>query len=129
MAFDFHHRTFKDINPVEKKDTYHINYYAVKEILERDGVSVADFEKEVSRKKVHFEDMFSSLQQKILEFLYEFDRVTVVGIAKKLKIAASTAQKSISALKKQNAVIATGKKRNRELLSVSPSVRRIMVKE
>ena len=130
MVFDFHHRSFHDINPVVKKDTYHVNYYAAKEILERNGVSVADFEKEVSRKKkVHFEDVFSSLQQRILEFLYEFDRVTVVGIAKRLKIAESTARKSISALKKQNAVIATGKKRNRELLSVSPSVKRLMIKE
>lgn len=132
MVFDFHHRSFKDINPVVKKDTYHINYYAVKEILERNGVSVADFEKEMpskKKKKAHFEDMFSPLQQKILEFLYEFDRVTVVGITKKLKIAKSTAAKSISALKKQNAVIVAGLKRRRELLAVSPSVKRLMIKE
>lgn len=130
MVFDFHHRSFQDINPVVKKDTYHITYHATKEILERNSVSVADFEKEVPRKKdTHFEDMFSPLQQRILEFLYEFDRVTVMGIAKKLKIAASTAQKSISALKKQNAVIVAGLKRKRELLAVSPSIRRLMVKE
>jgi len=130
MIFDFHFRSFKDINPVAKKDTYSINYHAVKEILERNGINATDFEKKVSiKKKVHFEDMFSSSQQKILEFLYEFDRVTVVGIAKKLKIATSTASKSIGALKKQNAVIIAGKKRNRELLTISPSIRRIMVRE
>ncbi|MEK6876815.1 MAG: hypothetical protein AABX63_05340, partial [Nanoarchaeota archaeon] len=130
IVFDFHHRSFHDINPVVKKDTYHINYHAVKEILERDGISVAEFKKEIPiRKNAHFEDIFSPLQQRILEFLYEFDRVTVVGIAKRLKIAESTARKSISALKKQNAVIATGLKRKRELLSVSPSVKRLMIRE
>lgn len=130
MIFDFHHRSFKDINPVEHRDTYHVNYHAAKEILDRNGISVADFKKEVpKRKKAHFEDMFSPIQQRILEFLYEFDRVTVVGIAKKLKIAKSTAQKSIGALKKQNAVIVAGLKRKRELLAVSPSVKRLMVKE
>ncbi len=130
MVFDFHHRSFHDINPVVKKNTYHINYHAVKEILERNGINVIDFQKEIpERKNAHFEDIFSPLQQRILEFLYEFDRVTVKGIAKKLKIAESTAQKSISALKKQNAVIVAGIKRKRELLAVSPSVKRIMVRE
>ena len=130
MIFDFHHRSFHDINPVEYKDTYHITYHAAKEILERNNISAADFEKEVpKRKNAHFEDIFSQLQQRILEFLHEFDRVTVVGIAKKLKIAESTATKSISALKKQNAVIVSGLKRKRELLAVSPSVKRLMVRE
>jgi len=130
LVFDFHHRSFKDINPVEKRDTYHITYYAVKEILERNNISVADFDKKfVPKKRVHFEDMFSQLQQKILQFLYEFDRVTIVGIAKKLKIAKSTANRSVSALKKLNAVVVAGNKRKRELLSISPSVRRIMVRE
>ena len=130
IVFDFHHRSFKDINPVVEKDTYHITYHAAKEILERNNVSVADFEKEIpERKNTHFEDIFSPLQQRILEFLYEFDRVTVVGIAKKLKIGESTARKSISALKKQNAVIVAGLKRKRELLAVSPSVKRLMVRE
>ena len=128
--FDFHHSSFRDINPIER-ETYNLNYHAVKEILERNNISVADFEKEAPRKKntPHFEDMFSPLQQKILEFLSEFDRVTIVGIAKRMKIAMSTARKSISALKKKNAIIVAGKKMNRELLVVAPSVRRLMVKE
>ncbi len=127
--FDFHHRSFKDINPLER-ESYHITYHAAKEILERNNISVADFEKELPRKKkAHFEDIFSPLQQKILEFLSEFDRVTIVGIAKKLKISMSTARKSIPALKKKNAIIVAGKKRKRELLVIAPSVRRLMVRE
>ena len=128
IIFDFHHSSFKDINPI-RKDTYHINYHAVKQILERNNISVADFDKEAPKEEKHFEDMFSLLQQKILEFLSEFDRVTVVGIAKKLNISMSTARKSVAALKKKNAVIVAGKKRNRELLVIAPYIRRLMVRE
>lgn len=129
MIFDFHHRSFKDTDPIEK-DTYHINYHAVKEILERNDISVVDFEKKApKKKKAHFEDMFTPLQQKILEFLSEFDRVTVVGIARKLKISKYKSAESIRALKKKNAVIVAGKKRNRELLVIAPYARRLMVKE
>ena len=129
MIFDFHHSSFKEINPIGR-DSYHINYYAVKEILERNNISVTDFERELPRKKrAHFEDVFSPLQQRILEFLSEFDRVTIAGIAKKLKISMSTARKSIAALKKKKALIVAGKRRRRELLVIAPSVRRLMVKE
>ncbi len=128
VIFDFHHNSFKDINPMER-GSYHINYHVVKEILERNNISVADFEKVPKKEKQHFEDIFSPLQQKILEFLSQFDRVTIVGIAKKLKISMSTARKSITALKKRNAIIVAGKKRRRELLVIAPYVRRLMVKE
>jgi len=106
MIFDFHHRTFKEINPIGR---------------------VTDFERELPREKgAHFEYVFSPLQQRILEFLSEFDRVTIAGIAKKLKISMSTARKSIAALKKKKAFIVAGKKK---LLVIAPSVRRLMVKE
>ncbi len=127
MLFDFHHRSFKDSNPITAKGAYRINYNAAKLILERNSISTDEFEKETPKKKRgNFEDVFSQRQQKILEFLNEFDRVTVIGIARKLKIAESTARKSISALKKQKAVIVAGKKHNRELLAVAPYIRRLM---
>ena len=53
----------------------------------------------------------------------------MIGIARKLKISKYKASESIRALKKKNAVIVTGKKRNRELLTIAPYVRRLMIRE
>jgi len=128
MIFDFHHRRFKEINPINREN-YFISYYAARDILEQNKINVNGFEKQAEEKNNLSIKQFSELQQKLLRYLIDFDRMTADNIAKNLKVSLSTARKSISALKKKNALLVAGKKRKKELLVVSPSVKRMMTEE
>jgi len=128
MIFDFHHRRFKDINPIER-DNYFVSYYAAKDILEQNKINVGGFEKPTEEKSNVSVKQFSEFQVRLLRYLIDFDRVTADNIARSMKVSLSTARKSISALKKKNALLVAGKKRKKELLVVSPSVKRMLTEE
>ena len=128
MIFDFHHRRFKDINPIDR-DNYFISYYAAKEILEQNKINVRAFERQADEINYFSNKQFSDLQERLLRFLIDYDRVTVDSIARSLKVSVSTARKSISSLKKKKAILIAGKKGRKELLVVSPSVKRVLTEE
>jgi ribosomal protein S25 len=128
MIFDFHHRRFKDINPIDR-DNYFISYYAAKEILEQNKINVRAFEKQADEISSFSSKQFSELQERLLRFLIDYDRVTVDTVAKTLKISVSTARRSISSLKKKKAILIAGKKNRKELLVISPSVKRVLTEE
>ena len=128
MIFDFHHRRFKDINPIDR-DNYFISYYAAKEILEQNKINVKGFERHANEVNHFSTKQFSDLQQTLLRYLIDFDRSTVDIIAKSIKVSVSTARKSISALKKKKAILVAGKRKRKELLVVSPSVKRVLTEE
>tara|TARA_B100000315_G_C14447587_1_gene527574 strand:- start:108 stop:977 length:870 start_codon:yes stop_codon:yes gene_type:complete len=128
MIFDFHHRRFKDINPIDR-DNYFISYYAAKEILEQNKINVRAFEKQADEINSFSSKQFSELQERLLRFLIDYDRVTVDTIARSLKISVSTARRSISSLKKKKAILIAGKKSRKELLVISPSVKRVLAEE
>ncbi|MBU4284551.1 MAG: AAA family ATPase [Nanoarchaeota archaeon] len=129
MIFDFHHSSFKEINPIGR-DSYHINYYAVKEILERNNINVEGFEQKAKPTKKHlpFEKLFSEKQQRMLRLLLHYDRITIDDIAKKLKISLSSANNLLFKLRKKNAIVKAGKKERKRLWAIAPSTKRLMAK-
>lgn len=133
LIFDFHFQRFKEINPIVKKD-YKINHYAVREILELNGINCEGFktkDDQVKKKKATldtFETYFTPNEKKLLNFLINKGPSTYSQIALGIKVKKANVKKIIHALKKKNGVKLEGRSDQGYIWDVSPHTKRMTVK-
>ncbi|MFP4403312.1 MAG: AAA family ATPase [Candidatus Woesearchaeota archaeon] len=129
--FDFHHRKFNDKNPI-LKDGYKITYYGAKEILGLDKVLVDGFAKENKEIENSNELNFDNeLNEKELEILKIINKkpITINELSNILNTSKSNISKHIKILKRKKCIIYAGKKDRFKKWQISPSTKRILVKE
>lgn len=129
--FDFHHRKFNDKNPI-LKDGYKITYYGAKEILGLDKVLVDGFAEENKEIENSNELNFDNeLNEKELEILKIINKkpITINELSNILNTSKSNISKHIKILKRKKCIIYAGKKDRFKKWQISPSTKRMLVKE
>ncbi|PLW79370.1 hypothetical protein C0585_08140 [Candidatus Woesearchaeota archaeon] len=131
LVFDFHYQRFKDINPIIKEG-YKINHYAVKEILELNGINCEGFKAKTDVKKKStgdtFETYFTENEKKVLNFLIQKGPSTYSQIALGIKIKKAMVKRIVQGLKKKNGVKLEGRTDQGYTWNVSPHAKRMTVK-
>jgi len=131
MIFDFHHRKFRDNNPILLNKTYMVTYWGAKEILELQNVNVNAYvylEKEDKKKRLEaFEKRFSKDEQDWLVFLMTGSK-SIDELAKEFKLSEGVVSSRIRDLKARGAVVRAGKKNKKQLWQASPHIKRLRVR-
>jgi len=137
-VFDFHHRKFKDRNPLLLKN-YMISYHGTREILGLGKVHVEGFEHLDERKSVIRDTIqmtngvdllnkkYNQLELKLLRY-FKGNPKTIEQVARRFKVSESTASRYIRGLATKKALLIAGKKKNKKQWQISPQTKRLMVK-
>ncbi|MFH1400024.1 MAG: AAA family ATPase [Nanoarchaeota archaeon] len=135
MLFDFHHRKFKDMNPLLKKEDYEITYWGAREILQLNKIDVEAYEEKrkkgrvqpEARKGKSFEGMFSKEEQLMVKYFMTGPK-TYDEVAEYFHLSPAQVQSRLKDLKDKRAIIPAGKKDNKKLWRVAPHVKRLTVR-
>ncbi|MBR9677058.1 AAA family ATPase [Candidatus Woesearchaeota archaeon] len=132
LIFDFHHRKFKEHNPV-LNDDYKISYHGAKEILDYHNIVVV--EQKVAKSKTAtakgigaFERLYNPIEQKVLRYLLNTGASDYLRISRATKISMSRLRTMIPKLKKKGGVKDAGIVDRRKLFDITPKAKRLTVK-
>lgn len=135
QIFDYHHKRFKDLNPMRRKD-YTVSHHVVRQILSENDIYVEPASKMKKQQVISGAELEKNikpsltlplgLERNILDFINQEPR-TIKDASKQFNISTGKAKKIMDGLKKANLLVPKGKKGRMKLWEVDAEVKRLLV--